>query len=284
MKKIFVIFLILIGLYWIFTNFIHTDWLPFGSQEQEIQVTDKIQKIKIDVSSLSTVIIPEERDNLKAELTGQGKVRVEDNGDEITVSVKRKWFDFFSFDRDKVTIYIPKDYKQAMEINLGSGSLNFSSDSPNKPMKLEQLVLDIGSGNVELSNMEIGELKQDVSSGNVKINSVTTKSGTFDISSGNLELRRYSGGINADLSSGRFFVQMDRLVDDVKIEVSSGKVDLNLPKDADFTLNGEVSSGNISCDFPLTTEGGNNKSIKGTYGSGKHKIDLSVSSGNIRIY
>ncbi len=278
------IFFILIGLYWIFTNFINFDWLPFGRSEQQVAVTDEVGSIEIDVSSLSTTIIPEKRDDIKAELTGQGTVRVNRSGDRITITAKQKWFNFFSFGREELRIYLPEDYQDSMKINLGSGNIHFSGESKNNPMILDNLSIDIGSGNITLRNLKVDHFEHDGSSGNVDITSLTTKTGKFEISSGSLDLDDYSGKLQAELSSGELSVEMKKLVDDIDIEVSSGTVNLDLPDNASFTLNGKSSSGNISCNFPLTSENSNNHSLTGTHGTGKHKIDLDVSSGKIRIY
>ncbi len=279
MKKILFIFIILMGLYVIFHNLFNLDLFQLGGKERQVGIADNIDQIDIDVSSISTNIISENRNSIKADLDGNGRVTVDRNGNRITVSAKGTWFNWFNFvNKTKLTIYIPKDYHRNMKINLGSGNLTFSGQ------KLDELLLDIGSGNVELKNLEVNQLKHDGSSGNVEIDSLTTKSGSFDISSGSLDIKRYSGAIDAQLSSGKLDLQMDKLTNSVDIEVSSGQVRLDLPDRADFTLNGKTSSGSISCDYPLNSKGINNKTINGRHGSGKHKINLTVSSGSIKIF
>ena len=67
------------------------------------------------------------------------------------------------------------------------------------------------------------------------------------------------------------------------MEVSSGNVQLDLPDDANFTLNGKISSGLISNDFPLNNEIKDSHTLQGTHGSGKYNVDLFVSSGRINI-
>jgi lia operon protein LiaG len=277
----------LIGLYIIFLNPIDFSWLPFGNQKTQSVISKKIDMIEIDVSGVSTTIIPENREDLKADLDGKGKLNVKRHGGKVEVSVERKgkWFSWFLFNnKARLNIYIPEDYDRNMAINLGSGNLNFFGHSKNKPMKLEKLILDIGSGNVNLKNLSVKHFEHNGSSGNVDVESLTTETGSFDVSSGSLNVKHYVGAIKAELSSGNLNIQMDKLTDSVDIEVSSGEVNLNLPTSADFTLNGKTSSGNITCDFPLTSKKIGNKNIKGIRGSGEHHIDLTVSSGNINIY
>ena len=75
------------------------------------------------------------------------------------------------------------------------------------------------------------------------MDSITAQTGVLDVRSGNIDLQQYTGQLEADVSSGNLTIQMDELSDDVKVEVSSGHVELDLPDHADFTLDGNVSSG-----------------------------------------
>jgi lia operon protein LiaG len=290
MKKVLIIFIILVGLYSLF-NIVNNsfDWVPFGEKkENQATVTNQIEQIEIDVASLSTTIIPENRNSVKAELKGKGQLIVDKNGDKIVVKVKRpwgSWFSLFNFSKNpRLTIYVPEDYDRNMNIDLGSGNLKFSGPSKQQPMKLDELIVDIGSGNLELRNLEVTQLKHDGSSGNVVIDSIKAKNGTFDVSSGNLVINHYQGAVKADLSSGNLDLQMDKLTDSIDIDVSSGNVHLDLPDNADFTLRGDVGSGKITSDFPLTSKNLNSKNIQGKHGSGKYPINLDVSSGTIKIY
>ncbi|WP_223820906.1 DUF4097 domain-containing protein [Bacillus sp. S3] len=291
MKRILVLLLVITGLYIVF-NQAHRFEI-FGASNGsnsngQAAITNATEVIKVDVSSVSTTIIPEDRSNLKAVYNGKQTLKVTEMGDTVEVSVKSKgfnWFNWFTFsEKSQLKIYIPKDYDRNMVIDLGSGNLHLSGQSKEKPLKLDEVTVDIGSGNMTFRNLIVNQWKQDVGSGNVEIDSLKTETGTFDLSSGNLEIKHYTGAIEADVSSGRLTLQMDQLKNSVKIDVSSGNVGLDLPDNADFTLNGDISSGNISSDFPLTEKELNKHSIQGKHGSGKYDIDLDVSSGNIRIH
>ncbi|MFD0828306.1 LiaG family protein [Neobacillus sp. M.A.Huq-85] len=283
MKRIVIILLIITGLYFIFQQSLRFDWFSAGSREGSAAISGDVRVIKVDVSAVNADIIPEDRMNLKAVLDGKGKMTVNEDGDTVEVTVKKKWFDWFDwtpFEKKTLKVYIPETYQQDMEIDLGSGNLEFSG----KSMKLDKLSVDIGSGNMNLDNLTVNHFIHDGSSGNVHIDSLTSKTGTFDLSSGNLDIQHYIGKIDGDVSSGGAKIQVDKLTDSIDLDLSSGNVNLNLPNDADFVLDGEVSSGNISCDFPLKSKEFSRKSIKGTHGTGEHMINLSVSSGNIDIH
>lgn len=291
MKRIFILLLVITGLYIIF-NYSSIQFDLFGSgssnKDGEAVISNKTEVIKVDVSSVSTKIIPEDRSNLKAVYKGKQQLTVTETGTQVEIKVKRKGFNWFGFGRfgekNKLEIYIPKDYDRNMTIDVGSGNVEFAGQSKKQPMKLDGLTINIGSGNMDLQNLEINKFKHDGASGNVKIDSLTTKTGYVDVASGNLNMKHYTGSLEANISSGRLMAQIDQLIGPITIDVSSGSVGLDLPDDADFTLDADVSSGNVSCDFPLKTKDLNKKSIKGTHGSGEHKINLDVSSGNVDIH
>jgi lia operon protein LiaG len=283
MKKIILFTLIILGLFMLFSDIKNSFHLPFGSKDDVAMVSKNIQLIDLEVNGATTNIIPEDRNDLAAELEGKGRLLVKQKGDKIQVTVKRNWFEGFPFfKKSKLTLYIPEDFDQNFNIEIGSGNLKFNGKSEDKPMNLDVFSLEVGSGNVDLANIKTNNFIHDGSSGNLTINSLTTEEGSFDISSGNVELKHFIGKLDAELSSGSFKVQMDKLTASVDIDVSSGSVKLNLPQDADFTLNGDVSSGTITSDFPINEQNGNR--IKGSNGSGKFKINLDVSSGKIDIY
>jgi lia operon protein LiaG len=282
MKRIFILLVVITGLYIIFYRGFTFAWFSASSaKDTRAAVTSNTEKISIDVGSGSTLIIPEDRKDVKAVYKGDGKLSVKENGNTIEVTLKSKWFDWFNWTkRNDLKIYVPKDYDRSMSIDLGSGNFHFSGS---KQVKLKDLRLEIGSGNMNINNLSVNKFSLDGASGNVKINKLKTDTGTIDLSSGNINIDHYAGALKTDVSSGKLNIQMDQLKDDVEIDVSSGLVDLNVPNNADFTLHGDVSSGKISCTLPLTSNGTGGKGISGKHGTGKYKINVDVSSGLVHI-
>ena len=288
MKRIVILLLVITGLYIIYNQAVTFDWFgKSGKNTTQATMTEDIDVIDVNISSVSTTIIPEDRKDVKAIYNGKDKLTVREHGDTIEVSVRHKgfgWFDWSPFSqKKKLKIYIPEDYHRNMRITLGSGNVNFSGQSKSNPLKLDELKVDIGSGNMDLKNMMINKFEQNVASGNVDIKSLQTETGKFDVSSGSLDVKKYTGAIQANVSSGEVDFQVDQLTDSIDIEVSSGDVKLDLPNNADFTLDGDVASGDIICELPLTSKNIKKRSIEGIHGSGKYKIDLDVSSGDITI-
>ncbi|TCJ04738.1 LiaG family protein [Cytobacillus praedii] len=281
MKRIFFIFIILIGLYVLLTSNIRS-WLPFTKGETASAVTNNIKMIEINVSSVKATIIPEKRNDIKADLDGKGAVDVKRNGDKIKVEYSRKWFDGFKVfnHTPELYIYIPEDFNRKVAIDVGSGYLDFEGPSN----ELEQLKIDMSSGKVDLTNVTAKEFIHKGSSGMIDIDTLITDSGTIDMSSGKIKINNYQGKLDAEVSSGQLDVQLNKLVNDIQLRASSGQIKLDLPDDADFKLDGEMSSGYIDIDLPLTDKVVEKKKIKGIMGSGKHSIDVNITSGMVKIY
>ncbi|WP_242020906.1 LiaG family protein [Cytobacillus oceanisediminis] len=283
LKRTFMIFIILVGSYLLFTGV--TSWMTFGGGATEASINDRTDLISINVSGSDTVIIPEKRSDVSAELDGKGNVTVNKSGNEVHVEYKRRWLDGFQFFNSKsnLKIYIPEDYSNSMSINIGSGRLDFAGESESKPFELEKLNVDMSSGKVSLSNIKADEFEHEGSSGMMDADHLITRSGEIDMSSGRVNIRNYQGKLDAEVSSGQLDIMIDKLTDSVNVEASSGFVRLDLPDDADFTLKGKASSGHIISKFELEDESRNKNDISGKHGSGEHDINVSVSSGKAEI-
>ncbi|MEI2666446.1 LiaG family protein [Rossellomorea sp. LJF3] len=252
---------------------------------ERIEVTNKIKHIDLDLENSDTKIIPSDKSEVQVDIEGKGTMTLAGNGDTIDVAVKHKWYEWIGFNRkSNVTVYIPKEYKNSMEIDIGSGNFVMAGGSHSKKWKLDELSIDMGSGNMELENIETNVFEHDGSSGDLVVNSFTTKDGKVEISSGDVELSNFEGPLEGDLSSGELTVTMDSLKGDMTFDVSSGGVKLDLPEKASFKLKGQASSGDISCNLPLKDQKIENGDISGVAGSGQYTIDVSVSSGNVDIY
>ncbi|MDX8346244.1 DUF4097 family beta strand repeat-containing protein [Rossellomorea sp. YZS02] len=250
-----------------------------------IEVTNKTKHIDLDLESSDTEILPADKNEVKVEIDGKGTMTLDQKGNTIQVNVKHKWYEWIGFNqKSNVTVYVPKKYDQSMEIEIGSGNLVMAGESDKAKWKLDELSVEMGSGNMELNNLETNVFEHDGSSGDLVVNGLSTKDGKVEISSGDVELSNYEGPLEGDLSSGELSVSMDSLKGDVNFDVSSGGVNLDLPDDASFKLNGNASSGDISCNLPLKDQKIEDGDISGVSGSGQYNINVSVSSGNVDIY
>jgi len=280
MKKLILLLIFIGGLFLIIKS--NTSWLVFGQSKTSAEVTGNTEKIELHVSGASTTIIPEETDEVRAAIKGNGKINVDTKGDTIIIeSESKRWFNVFSlFNKREITIFIPNDFNQELVIASGSGNIVFDGKSK---VDLKELIVDMSSGNVKISQLTANNFELDGSSGNATITSLATDSSTFDMSSGNLTIKNHRGKVKAELSSGKIDLQMEKVTDSLDIELNSGFGSIDLPTDADYTLHGKAGSGYISSDLPLKDLEKNKNNIYGISGSGKHDVKIEVSSGKVEI-
>ena len=72
----------------------------------------------------------------------------------------------------------------------------------------------MGSGDMELANLETNVFEHEASSGDMVVNALSTKEGNVEISSGDVKLTNYEGPLKGDLSSGELTVSMSALKGD----------------------------------------------------------------------
>ena len=101
-----------------------------GEKETSVEVTDNIRSIDFDLSGISTTIIPENRSDVEVILDGKGSVEVWTEGDQIHIEYQREFFEQFGFfDNTELIVYVPEDYNRDMDIEVGSGNVEFNGKS-----------------------------------------------------------------------------------------------------------------------------------------------------------
>ncbi|TCP18631.1 lia operon protein LiaG [Scopulibacillus darangshiensis] len=287
MKKIIGIVMIVCGIFILFGILASGagKLLSFGSDEKKAASTAGIKNIDIDVARANVNIIQHDGNKLVAKIENNKlteHIRVTEDGSTMKVRLDHGPLNWWPFGTVKVDVYVPKSYNQNIALSIGSGNVDFNRSGGS--MSLNDLTLEISSGNIELENLEVNKLKNDVRSGRLSVENVTSDTSSFDIKSGRVNLDHFTGELNGNVYSGRLSADMDKLTGPVNLDVKSGRASLGLPDNADFTLDAHAASGRVSCDFPLKNAAMNgDTAIKGSYGSGKYPIKLNVASGRISV-
>jgi Putative adhesin len=124
----------------------------------------------------------------------------------------------------------------------------------------------------------------------------TTSNGKLEIveGRGRLDLASSNGGIAIDAtdasvtahtSNGRIEFRGSLAQSDHQFRTSNGRIDLVLPPDSQFALNGSTSNSHIDCDFPIESEGKRHRSrLQGNVGQNPERtISVITSNGHIAI-
>jgi hypothetical protein len=181
-----------------------------------------------------------------------------------------------------------------LDASTGSGSVTLSSIGG-------EVVASTGSGSIKIDGAN-GRLRANTGSGSIRATGVagainaSTGSGSIEleqIAAGDVEASTGSGGIEARGIQGRLRVRTGSgtirangaPTGDWSLQTSSGSIYVRLPVDAAFELDAETSSGSINSAHPVTVVGNlsNKRRLRGTVRGGGFRLDLSTSSGSIRI-
>lgn len=180
-----------------------------------------------------------------------------------------------------------------IEASTGSGSMSIENAGA-------EVTASTGSGEIELHNVK-GNLRATTGSGQISgtglggsvtagtgsgsIRIEETGSGDFDVhtGSGGIELSGVKGSIRARAGSGSIEARGEQ-TGEWRLHTGSGNVTVQLPQSATFELEARTSSGDIHTNRAITVQGTINKhELRGKAGSGGPLLELSTSSGSIRI-
>lgn len=268
--------------------------ISISGEEYSIDETKKgamneINTIEIYNTSGTITIIPQDRKDIEAHLygkvstsTSQAKpeLNLEISNGKLMISSERKVKTIVGFYSSNMNldIYVPKTYNEFLSINSSSGDINI------KDLKLKECNFELSSGSTTINNLNVERLNYKASSGDLEGKNLITKDSKIQLSSGEVDIEGFIGNLEGESTSGDVAIAYETFNNKVDYKASSGRITLNLPKDAEFFLDAEVSSGNIKCDFPVTVQGERHEDIlRGIVKSDKNKITVKTSSGDIKI-
>lgn len=154
----------------------------------------------------------------------------------------------------KLTVQLPRAVAEHLtEVRLNSVSADF--DVAALTVK-ETLTFDSVSGDLETDFLTADSAE------------LTTVSGKIDLDG---SFRQVTGGS----TSGEVDLTLRKCPDRIELNTVSGNVDLELPRNAGFTLDYSTVSGDLESDFPLTAGG--------TCGDGSGSITINTTSGDLKI-
>jgi DUF4097 and DUF4098 domain-containing protein YvlB len=163
----------------------------------------------------------------------------------------------------------------ALEASTGSGGIDVETVAGG-------VTLRTGSGRLRARGIA-GSASAASGSGSIDLEQ--TAGGAVDVhtGSGSVDVRGVRGGANVQTGSGSITIA-GAMTDAWRVRASSGSVTVQLPADAAFDLNARTGSGSINVAHPLTLSGViNRREVRGRVRGGGPSLDVSASSGSIRI-
>ena len=162
-----------------------------------------------------------------------------------------------------------------VEASAGSGSIEIDTVKG-------ALEVSTGSGTIRAGGVA-GPIESSSGSGSVEIEQTAPGDVEIETGSGSVRVSGVRGALNVDTGSGSIRAAGEP-TGDWRLHAASGGVTLRLPSDVGFEIKARTSSGSIESDHPITLVGRLSKrELRGAVRGGGHLLNISTSSGNIRI-
>lgn len=198
---------------------------------------------------------------------------------KIVVSIpKNTHFEEIDFDIASGKILTDCLNSRQIEIEIASGHFN------SKGFITDEIELEVKSGKFECKNIESRQTKIEVKSGSCLIENAKGQKLKAKLSSGSLKLHNLDfAQFDSFNASGTVTMEfINPILNDSRIEVTSGRFNLRLPRDSYFGIDFSSTSGHLQENF-----GGAKTKINGnyqnTFNGGGPLIRMSLTSGSIHL-
>lgn len=270
----------------------------------------KLSDIKsIDLSSVSSNIniIPYDKSEVKIHFYG----KVSSTNKEIpyletgltngvlTAAIKYPkssgFFNSISLDA-KIDLYVPEDFSKKLTLHTTSANINVDNLVSN------DFSISSVSGKTNIGTLECGDFSLKTTSGEVKIGSIkckessfssvsgeldsdsfTSESLDFHTTSGDLTLNNFNGSLSGSTVSGSIEISYETFDNSIDMSTTSGDTNVSLPKNSQFSVELNTTSGNFENQFATKITKSNKRSMYGTVGDGSNKVKIKTVSGDISI-
>lgn len=219
-------------------------------------IEEEVTSVNIDWGAGNVEVFKSDNNKLRVAERSYGNSRermeVKVENKELRVRSKNRWMFFFNLFKkpSKAEVYLPEKQYEKFKLDVTSGKYTVTD------LKAKSMIVDSTSGTLDMNNVISEDFKLDITSGKAMVTG-SSKNTTLDMTSGSIEYKTST--------------ELERL----NIDSTSGKVSVYLPKNSNFNITSDVTSGKIINEFenqetPLETQ------IRGNF-----NIDLT--SGNVTL-
>ncbi len=265
-----------------------------------------VSKLTIDV----TVYVHQSKKDEADAIAEASIIEANHSGNTMTIEAKGKKYRLLGLNHEprmNMVITVPQDDGgRDYQFDLLNGDINVAGiairesikgDTTNGKINLQHLIGDIQvdttngkivmtdiqgyvqsnttNGNIEIVDVD-GDINVDTTNGSITVTRVTGLV-KADTTNGSITLTDVEQGVNAQTTNGSITARTDKLGGDWKLETTHSKIQVYLPEDASFEVDGEGGiAGSISTNFPLNVK---KDEIKGSVNGGTYKIELETIGG-----
>lgn len=189
--------------------------------------------------------------------------------------------------QQKISVKLPANHTKRLTVTL-----------PKSIQKLDNFTLNTVSANSNITGISADKVKANSISGIISAE-LTDKASSFQAGttsgemflnlasekvklntvSGNITVEGELGEVDAESVSGEITIHSESKPSEIDVNTVSGDVVITMPEDTGFNAKLSTVSGDLNCNFPVTTSKKNNI----THGDGACDIDIDTVSGDLSI-
>ncbi len=264
-------------------------------KEQLISLFD-LEKVSLEFKSSDVNVFFTEDNQIRVvqysykELDEELLFKVDKTAKHITVieSTKPRFFVFYMgfMEQSVYDVYIPKEYKESLEIKSVSGDVEVEENLKFKDLTISSTSGDIKMGNIEAKNIKIESISGDIKLGDLIDEDLKLKTVSGDIrvesakgkveaktTSGTIEIQKFEGEVELTSISGDVKSDDFKVTGASRVKTTSGNVRMYLNQDSNCEIQTKSVSGNVT--LP------NRRNVMGI--EPYAELNIETISGNIRL-
>jgi lia operon protein LiaG len=256
-----------------------------GTNRVELEATMSINGLRsIEFTGVSSdiTVTRTNSNTITVKVTGNARIAPdlisEKNGSMGTFEVK--WPKSITNNaRDmKMQIFLPADYQENVSFRSVSGDINLTERSNFNDVKLNSV-----SGDIRNKETSSRSYSASTVSGDLSLSDIFSENTSLSSVSGDIDYNGSLESLTASSVSGDCNFSLDSLTGRIKLNSTSGDIELRLPESISASIDFSTVSGDLSSDIPILTTGSKKNHLSGTIGGGNHSIEGHSVSGDIHI-
>lgn len=239
-------------------------------QAEESVSAAGVEAVKVESVSTDVVWRTSSNGQLTARLTGEAsgeapRLEVNRTGNQVLVALRYPRHSVISFghtiNRLTLEVYVPATRISSVEV----GTI---------------------SGDVRLDSLTAGDFRFHSVSGSLDSAKLTTDGASLSSTSGDVRVEGLSNQAKVSTVSGDIELGYTPAGEGLNVKSTSGEVRLDLPAEAQFTLEAHSTSGQIGSAFPVTVVGSarERRQLNGVVGGGGPRVVVETVSGDVDLY
>lgn len=207
--------------------------LIFAYDGEELRVSEGLDSLisgenyLVQAQDLPQRLAPQEKDRLYWKL----------EGDQLCIRETEGALRFLAPEK-VLLVLVPRGELERIELELSSAAVEIEG------LCLTQLTADTASGDLRLRDCTVKELAMDSASGDLELQGEVGQL-TADTASGDLRIDGYVKTLEMNSASGELHLSARKAPQKIEFDTTSGKAELNLPKDSSFTAEIDSVSGGL---------------------------------------